>query len=462
MEFLHFDGLLIGMATFLIIGLFHPVVVKAEYYWGTRCWWLFLLLGIGGVAASLLVDCLLLSALCGVFAFSSFWTIKELFEQEERVHKGWFPRNPQRRYPWDQMACGLLCLWGLSGCIRAEAPNAEADILTCVVPGEVLKAEPEITNESVTLTVRADANITKLAPQFTLTEGATISPESGTTRDFSTPQTYVVTSEDRQWSKTYQVRCIVSGISTEYHFEQIAMEPTNGRYQIFYDILSNGDSISWASGNAGFALTNINLGVYDYPTMQDENGYKGKCAKLVTRSTGDFGSMLNMPMAAGNLFIGTFDVLSAIPDGRRASKMGRPFESVPTYLSGYYKYKAGDKFMAGGEEVKGKRDQCNVYAIFFETDDEVKYLDGFNFMTSPNLVSIAQISDQKETDEWTHFYIPFVMQPGKVIDKEKLAQGGYQLSIVFSSSIEGDVFNGAEGSTLWIDEVEIIHADNND
>ena len=54
------------------------------------------------------------------------------------------------------------------------------------------------------------------------------------------------------------------------------------------------------------------------------------------------------------------------------------------------------------------------------------------------------------------------MQPGKVIDKEKLAQGGYQLSIVFSSSIEGDVFNGAEGSTLWIDEVEIIHADNND
>ena len=169
-------------------------------------------------------------------------------------------------------------------------------------------------------------SISNLAPQFTLTEGATISPESGTARDFSTPQTYIVTSEDKQWSKTYQVRCVVSGVSTEYHFEQITMEPTNGRYQIFYDILSNGDSISWASGNAGFALTNINLGVYDYPTMQDEDGYKGKCVKLVTRSTGDFGSMLNMPMAAGNLFIGTFDVLSAIPDGRRASKMGRPFE----------------------------------------------------------------------------------------------------------------------------------------
>ena len=39
---INFDGLLIGIATFLIIGLFHPVVVKAEYYWGTKCWWIFL------------------------------------------------------------------------------------------------------------------------------------------------------------------------------------------------------------------------------------------------------------------------------------------------------------------------------------------------------------------------------------------------------------------------------------
>ena len=29
---------------------------------------------------------------------SSFWTIKEVFEQEERVKKGWFPKNPKRTY----------------------------------------------------------------------------------------------------------------------------------------------------------------------------------------------------------------------------------------------------------------------------------------------------------------------------------------------------------------------------
>ena len=101
MEFLneyHLAGLFIGICTFLIIGLFHPIVVKAEYYSGTKCWWIFLVLGIAGVIASLSINNVILSSLLGVFAFSSFWTIKEVFEQEERVQKGWFPKNPKRKY----------------------------------------------------------------------------------------------------------------------------------------------------------------------------------------------------------------------------------------------------------------------------------------------------------------------------------------------------------------------------
>lgn len=101
MEFLneyHLAGLFIGICTFLTIGLFHPIVIKCEYYWGTKCWWLFLLLGIAGVIASLYITDIILSSLLGVFAFSSFWTIKELFDQEKRVKKGWFPKNPKRKY----------------------------------------------------------------------------------------------------------------------------------------------------------------------------------------------------------------------------------------------------------------------------------------------------------------------------------------------------------------------------
>lgn len=95
-----FSGLGIGLATFLIIGIFHPIVVKAEYYWGVGCWWIFLVIGIIGVIASLLVNSIFLSSILGVFAFSSFWTIKEVFEQQERVKKKWFPKNPKRKYPF--------------------------------------------------------------------------------------------------------------------------------------------------------------------------------------------------------------------------------------------------------------------------------------------------------------------------------------------------------------------------
>jgi hypothetical protein len=96
-ENLRLSGLIIGVATFLIIGLFHPLVIKAEYYWGTRCWWIFMLLGIAGIAGSVAAGNILVSALCGVFAFSSLWAIKELFEQQKRVKKGWFPENPGKK-----------------------------------------------------------------------------------------------------------------------------------------------------------------------------------------------------------------------------------------------------------------------------------------------------------------------------------------------------------------------------
>ena len=96
----HLLGLLIGVSTFLIIGLFHPVVIKCEYYFGTRCWWWFLVLGLVGVGLSIWVENVLWSSLLGVFSFSSFWTIKEIFDQKKRVEKGWFPRNPKRKYDY--------------------------------------------------------------------------------------------------------------------------------------------------------------------------------------------------------------------------------------------------------------------------------------------------------------------------------------------------------------------------
>lgn len=99
MEFLaenHLLGLAIGFCTFLVIGLFHPLVIKGEYYFGVRIWWAFLALGIVLGIASWLAGSLVAASLLGVGSFSSFWAILEVFEQRKRVDKGWFPRNPRR------------------------------------------------------------------------------------------------------------------------------------------------------------------------------------------------------------------------------------------------------------------------------------------------------------------------------------------------------------------------------
>lgn len=109
------------------------------------------------------------------------------------------------------IACFFLGFIMVS-CIQDEAPNAEADIETCTVPGDVLNRDPIIGNDQITLPLKKGANISKLAPEFTLTPGATINPESGVVRDFSTPQKYVVTSEDGKWKKEYEVTALFSGI----------------------------------------------------------------------------------------------------------------------------------------------------------------------------------------------------------------------------------------------------------
>lgn len=99
LEFLatyHLTGIAIGVATFLIIGLFHPLVIKGEYYFGTKCWWVFAVMGVVAIVGSLLVDELFLSTLLAVWGASSLWSIGEIFEQRKRVERGWFPKREKK------------------------------------------------------------------------------------------------------------------------------------------------------------------------------------------------------------------------------------------------------------------------------------------------------------------------------------------------------------------------------
>lgn len=95
---MNFTGIIIGGSVFLMIGIFHPIVIKAEYYYSTKCWPIFALVGLLTLIGSILISSTVWSVLLGSFAFSCFWSILELFEQKKRVEKGWFPKNPNRPY----------------------------------------------------------------------------------------------------------------------------------------------------------------------------------------------------------------------------------------------------------------------------------------------------------------------------------------------------------------------------
>lgn len=92
---MYWSGILIGLLTFLIIGLFHPIVIKCEYYFTWRVWPVFLVGGLLCSLASLFVARPVASGALAVLGFAMLWSIHELKEQAQRVARGWFPANPQ-------------------------------------------------------------------------------------------------------------------------------------------------------------------------------------------------------------------------------------------------------------------------------------------------------------------------------------------------------------------------------
>ena len=369
-------------------------------------------------------------------------------------------------------SCFFLA-FAISSCIQNEALNSEAAIDGCT-GADVQLANINANEKIVDVYVHKGADLTKQELKFTLPEGATIKPNNsrdGDTGDFynfseeGNSRSFTVTSENGEFKPTYTINIKPTELPTVYHFEDLLVAE-NTPYHILYEFApstSQGISkvLQWSSGNPGFALTGMAKSPIDYPTVRSENGYSGKCVKLETKDTGSFGSMVKMYIAAGNLFIGTFEVGNALTDPRKATNFGFQFYKRPKTLKGHYKFKAGDVYSVEGKPQEGVRDKCDIYAVMYEAENNSVMLNGDDVFTSDKLVSLARIKpeDVVESDQWTDFEIPFEPVKGRVIDDTKLKNGKYKLGIVLSSSVDGAYFKGAVGSTLYVDEVELICED---
>ena len=322
--------------------------------------------------------------------------------------------------------------------------------------------QPKLDEATNTFTFRVldeatSEELKALVPTIKVSEKATYSAEGGAT-DFSQTVVYTVVAEDGT-SAIYKVTLPSKNSLMKFSLDEWE-SVKEGSYAEYWAPLPT-DQL--ASSNGGVKMVNGSANPVGYPVMLEEAGYKGKAAKLVTLDArGNALTAKNAPLASGSLFTGkfNFNFMTAITAPLKMTEFGIPYNKVPLSLKGVYKYKGGDNYVDGSDKNNIKdnldiKDECAIQAVLYEavgTDGKEVILTGLNINDSDYRVAVARLADGTDKADWTTFNISFEYLEGKAYDKEKT----YKLAIICSSSKEGDKFKGAVGSTLIVDELEVL------
>lgn len=336
-------------------------------------------------------------------------------------------------------------------CIKDEPLGREADIVSFKLEG-VEMVTGTITNDKVQFVISDKEDFRNLTPLIELSPGATISPESGMAQDFSQKIIYTVTSEDKKWKKEYEVTASPT-INYKFDFEEWVISGGGiWKYPALKDV-------AWSSANSGIMLAKA--GKVDlYPTRDTTLSVSGEYAAVLQTQKGGtyWGNFI--PIFSGSLFLGVFTI--NMNDFVKSTKFGQihPKENgKPIMFTGFYKYSPGKEFIdKTGAIVSGKTDECSVYAILYKvTKGEAgkeEYLDGTNIQTSDKVVAKAILEDTSAKNEFTEFSIQF-----EYVDEINYDLYDYKLAVVFASSKDGAFYEGAPGSMLIVDEVEVVCVD---
>ena len=321
-----------------------------------------------------------------------------------------------------------------------------ADITAFTFDSEAVTEQPVINGTNITFKVAEGADITALVPTITISEGATITPASGEAQDFTNPVTYTVVSEDYGTTKSYSVSVAASQSILKYSFE----DWTDG---------SNNDTLLpedlWDSSAAGAGLLGGTL-------LKKEVNEDGTfAAKMITFEYAGTPNSLLPKITAGSIFIGEFDFTPAfLGDRLSCTKFGVSANSLglkgqPVRFKGMYKYTAGETYLNASDynnvfETEDV-DKGSIVAVLYKAKDangDEVTLTGHDINTSENIVAFASIITEN-TEEYVTFDEEFTVN-GYDPESE------YKFAIVCSSSKDGDSFKGAGGSTLIVDEFEVI------
>ncbi len=278
------------------------------------------------------------------------------------------------------------------------------------------------------------------SPQISVSQGATVTPASGTQVNFSQPEDfvkYVVVSEDGNIVSEY-IFTIGDRQIPNAGFENWFME-TGMNGKPFQQPGAYGESTVWATANMGTSIYSI------YGTSPVPEG-DNTVVKIETVTT------VALPLVAGALYVGEFDLDGAVEDPTNpvaAAKLGMPFYSRPKSVKFKYAFKAGEQMIQavlkepgnlfGGFDVfdvEGK-DKFGIEIVLEKREGEsITTIAKTNFQSDEDIETLTEIElpvNYLTNDEPTHFYISF------------------------SPSFDGGTFKGAIGSTLILDDVKLIY-----
>ncbi|MDR1090984.1 MAG: PCMD domain-containing protein [Prevotella sp.] len=355
----------------------------------------------------------------------------------------------------------------LSSCIKDEGPYREADIESFTLPSSIMLTSTVVNqkgNNRIIITVDDTTGMknAKITPDIKLSPGASIEPASGVEVQLQNYQTsYTVTAGDGN-KKSYTI-ILEKDRPLRYNFESW-YQVSNTTGTRIYDMLS--DEL-WCNANKG-----VNLVYRDntpFPTRRTTDSRNGKYGILLETVFGNRNAiihMLDIPLYAGSAFRGVFETnisnpVASVKFGQNHAKSA----GKPIRFTGWYKYKSGEYYQTCTideskkrnkvDTIPGKKDELAIYAVMFKVpkDDDGKkvYLTAEDVLTSNLLISTAIMPDRTEKDDWTKFDIPFIYT--EEIDYTRF---DYKLAIVLSSSKRGAFYEGAIGSLLIVDEIEIV------
>ncbi len=212
-------------------------------------------------------------------------------------------------------------------------------------------------------------------------------------------------------------------------------------------VYAEGGEMFWDTGNTGSSLANKNVTVYD-----ESKPHGGKRSiKLASEN-------VIIKFAAGNLFAGEY-VKTDGTDG--ILDFGRPFTARPTALKGWFKYTckpitevASDPDDQFEDAQTGMNDKAHIYIALGDWSSPVRIQTKkskrqlFN-KNDEHIIAYQEIIVDKTVSDWTEFKLK--------LDYRSLTRKPTYIVVVASASKYGDYFTGGDGSTLWLDDFELIY-----